>query len=336
MFSKHFLPLFCALGIAGLLGAVQPQTDIRLSAGWRADEIKTLIVGSATLTEPNALFRPYFSDHLQVRDIHITQIGVQGQLAVPYCWCDCYTWWLSQFYLKGYAYWGNVYSGRYSAFDKDIPETNPTTRFGNLGDVHGGDSRNFNIGLGWLYPISEDFGIGISGGYQYDRLDVKVKNMLKVEACDFDTDDDSCTATAFDFVQEGLKYKTKWDGPWLGVNVLYASCDYRFNIGYEYHWVDWKGSSQLRGADQTNCSAFTDRRHGSDGHGNVVFVEAGTNSGCWEFILGAKYSAFTVSGRRHPENSTFFAIGCPADEIDKVKKNKWYSFQLTFDIGYQF
>lgn len=339
MFRKFLLPLFGILGATALLQAAQPQSDFRLSAGWRSDQIKTFIVASGTPTGETQ-FRELFSDNLQVRDIRIAQIGLQGQLAVPNCCCDLSTWWLSQFYVKGYGYWGHVYNGRYSAFDKKIPDV-VANRTGNLGDVHGGKSRNYNLGIGWVYPATEDWGLGFSGGYQYDRLDVKVKNMLNVAACTIDTvpNPDTCSATAFNSLQEGLNYKTKWKGPWVGANVIFATCNYCFDLGYEYHMIRWNARFQLSGADLagTTCSGFSDKRSGRRGHGNVIYAEAGTYFvECLEVVLGAKYTSFSIAGRQEPANNTFAGLGCPADEIAKVRHNKWRSFQVTLDIGYQF
>src|SRR5271170_1382108 len=98
---KKFLPLLAAL--SPLLGAVQPETDVSLSAGWREDEIRSFVVEAATIAP--APFGPFASETLQVRDIRLSEIGAQGQLAVPSCWTTCDTWWVSQLYLKGYAYW---------------------------------------------------------------------------------------------------------------------------------------------------------------------------------------------------------------------------------------
>lgn len=329
---KKIMFLGC-LGTMSLLEAAQPFSDLSLSGGWRSDEIDSKVIASATLEE-GAPFGPYFQDKTDVKDIDIAFIGLQGQLSLPSCYCDCDSWWWSQFYVKGYAYWGDVYSGRFAQRNTDIPIGVPNGGSLNTGDINSGHSRDYSIGAGFLYPFCNDWGIGVSGGWAYDKLDLTVKNVINVAG---ECDDENCTGLSATL--QGLKFKHRWKGPWVGVNLAYQTCDWDFNLGYEYHWARWNADFTLAVPDAAGegCVGFSDKRKGKNGHGNVVFANIGTTiNDCWTVGLGAKWSAYRVSGSLVPANNTFGGLGCPADEVDRVKHNDWDSFQVTLDIGYRF
>ncbi len=331
---KKMIFLGC-LGTMSVLEAVQPWSDFSVSGGWRRDEVKSLIIAEATL-EPGAAFGPYFKDKTEARDIDIALVGIKGQFGIPSSYCDCDSWWLSQFYVKGYAYWGDVYSGRWSQRGTDVPapaEINNGSL--NTGDINSGYSRDYSIGAGFLFPVSDEWGIGVSSGYAYDKLNLKIKNVIAVAGeCDFE---ENCTGLSATL--QGLKFNHKWKGPWVGVNLAYQTCEWSFDLGYEYHWARWNGAFKLAVADSvaSNCTGFSDKRHGKHGHGNVVFADVETAiNDCWTVGLGAKWSQYRVHGLESPVTGTFADLGCPADEIDRVKHNDWNSFQVTLDIGYRF
>jgi hypothetical protein len=213
-----------------------------------------------------------------------------------------------------------------------------------VADIDNGHTYDYSIGLGWVYPIC-DWGIGISAGYAWDKLRFKTRNSLFSE---FIAEPCICPpeiipSTGIDLIGDRLRYENKWEGPWVGVNLLYGTCDWHLELGYEYHWVDWDAEFLLAGPDDPNalCLGFSDVRRG-DGHGNVVYLNAGTIlADCWDLSLGFKYTSFEADGHERPKNGTFRDIGCfdpvtGAEEFDRVKEAKWKSAQFTVDLGYLF
>ncbi len=304
---------------------VEPWNEISLSGGWRNDRLETKV--DATDIEKGKRVT-FLTDDLKITDINVWEIGGNLHWSVPNvsCFCDNDYGWLNRFYIRGYYYYGWITDGHYHEVAR---ETATGASITTKAKTHKGRTLDGSIGLGFLYPVCDDFALGPVGGWAYDQIRTH-NHQAK-------------TNGAFDPILNGVKYTSTWKSPWVGFDLTYNWCtctcmQIRFDGGYEYHWGHWKGSWTLKGPDQLPCGAFSDHRHAHEAHGNVVWGEATWNMcDCWDLGLGFKWQSWRSNGREKPRAGSFTALGCPdTHEIDKIKSNKWRSIAVTVDIGYEF
>lgn len=276
------------------------KTHFDVSAGYRYDKISTIL----DIYQPEDNF--IFSDELIAKKLKIYEIGFDATLSF------CQDW-----FIKGYYYAGKVYQGHYiERAENDFTEGESTA------NIHGGNTRDGSIALGYLYPITCGFNLGPIGGWSYHYLRIKVGEV--------ETNDQP------DPVLDNLSYSTRWQGPWLGIEGNYSPlCAVLLNFGYEYHWSRWHAKWLLDGPDIFQGS-FSDKRHANQAHGQVGFINAFYAWNCFDIGLGLKYQYWKASdGREVPLNGSFEEIGFP-DEVDKVRHAAWQSLELTLKLGFNY
>ncbi len=272
-----------------------------VTTGYRQDRITT----DVNIYDPPGTF--IFSDGLLAKHIQIWEVGLNGR--VTFC---------SDFFIKGFANFGKVHGGRYI----ETVEGTSENEFISKAHISGGETRDFSIGVGYLYPFYECFKAGVAGGWSYDHQRIKMK--------DAETDE------VDDPVLDGLNYNNRWQGLWVGVEALYFWNCFEFNAGYEYHWPHWHAEWLLAGpAVQT--TAFSDVRHAKEGSGNVVFIDVSYPFFCYgEVGLGFKYQYWKAkSGRLFPETVSFAELGFP-NEVDRIPSATWQSFEVQASLGLRF
>lgn len=303
---------WCVAGLIAMacpLNAVEPPTTFDIVGGYRDDRITTKIIAHS---EPGVIL---LKDKLKAKSVTMYQAGAKGQIGL----CD---YW----FLKAYGYysWGN--HGRYH--DKQtFPDLTTSESEAN---IHQSRARDFQIGGGYLYPVDGCWGcwgLGPVGGWAYNDQRIKINH---------------ATTDGFpDPLLDGLRYTTRWSGPWLGVDAVYRCCDFLVYGGFEYHWAYWHGSWDLDGPDVPGV-VFSDRRRCRLGHGYVLYLDAE-----WEFCAGwhvgagLKWQTWEArNGREHPKVGDFEdfgeALGLTSTEFDKVKNTRWMSLQATAVVGYGF
>lgn len=321
---KKFLLLGTVLISAAFSKAAATDSsisDITISAGWRYDDFSSHIHQNIPIGSNESLIGGW---KLKLTGINIWQIGGQFHLPMPgffYDSCDYDLAWMENLYMRGNAYGGWLGCGKYHE-TKEYGSGVPSTQY--HANIHKGSSFDGTIGLGFLYPVCDEWSIGPIAGYSYDRLHINTKNL-----------ESSAIVPGTDY---SVKFISTWKGPWLGFDFTYYFCEWNVTVdaGYEYHWASWNGKKQLSNPDVGNCTEFSDNRHSSNAHGNVAYLDARyTWCECWDFILGFKYQGFDVeSGHMKPENQA--ASGCLNTEKLKIKMTKWNSYAVNFDIGYRF
>lgn len=297
--------------------------EINLTNGYRCDKITADV---HAFDPPGTLF---LTDDLKVKNLSSYQIGLKGRAL--------YCSWLAR--AEGdYAWTGH---GKYhedsAGFPGDFALATSTAH------VHKGNMADFTVGGGYLFNLGQFtgmcgcdnscgcdnycnsdtyFGIGPVAGWSYSRQQIKLK--------------DAVTNGLPDPVLDDLKYTNRWQGPWLGVDLSFKTCQFTINAGYEYHWADWHASWRLDGPDVLGV-AFSDRRHSKHAQGQVGYIDGRWNVWCnWTIGIGLKYQNWRVNkGRVEPLAGSFPAVGLSPTEVDRVKAT-WQSFAATFDIGYSF
>lgn len=277
--------------------------DINVSAGYRNDRIETTI---KAFDPPGTLINV---DKLKGKDINIFEVGINGR--VTYC---------DQAFIRGYANFGWVCDGRYTETSGFPLIFSSVTK----GKIHSGHTRDYSIGVGYLFSCWNCFKIGPAVGYSYDFQKIKLGNNVTTNG------EPSPTLNH-------LSYDMKWQGPWLGAEAQFCVQCVQVNVGYEYHWSDWRANWTLAGPDVIDI-AFSDKRRSNNAHGNVVFLEGNyVFCSCWTVGLGFKYQQWTVRrGCEKPRAGSFAAIGLSPTEHDKVTHVCWRSAQVHVSLGYLF
>lgn len=315
MLKRTILSLLFCLSMAGAVQAVEVPMNISVSVGWRYDNITTKISSQI----PKGTTIAY--NTIKGKELKIWEGGIQGYLPFAECFCNCDCWWLNVFYLKGYGFWGNIYDGEYHELNHNLF---PPNFIVSKGDASKGNTYDYNVALGWLYSVNDCSGIAPIVGYAWDRVRFKTSH-VKTEGIE-------------DHVLNGLKYTSRFIGPWAGVEAYYVKSNLRLNLGYEYHWSHWNGKYDLRGPDVFG-GAYSDHRKAHEGQGNVLYANGSWFCcDCWEIMLGFKYRNFRAThGSEKPDAAGgFAAIGLPETEYDRINHTAWHSYEITFDITYVF
>lgn len=308
------------------LAAFDHVVELNGSGGWRQDHLRS---GITTNINPS-------SDVIKASHLNIWQIGLQGRIDPEFCECGS---WLNNFVLKGSAYWGWVSNGVY----RHSIETDPLTGITiGRGDIDHGHTWDYNIGLGYLYPIVEGLRIGPTGGYSMNKLSFKVINSIGVVNTPQEPNEigqtTNSTINPFSYYDEGLIFVSKWEGPWVGADVCVDMCEMELNLSYEYHFsTHWRGSFNAVPANLTDDTHFSDKRRGNSGFGHVGAIETTLMfCECFNLGLGFKYEYFRVKGTVVPQGEGGFpAVGGPEDEVDRATTT-WNSFSVFADLGVVF
>lgn len=298
------------------LNAYVPESEIALAGGWRDDELRARMNGS-NLANPATI-----ENTVKFKNINVWQIGLQGRLAMPES-CCCERWWLNQLFLDGSAYWGWVTSGNTKSLSNLTFGTGALTGV-NLPHIDDGHTYDYDVALGWLYPLSCEFGIGPRGGYSWDRISVRSKDSV-------------------------VRYHSTWKSPFLGFELDYSLCEWFFDAGYEYHWTHWNGGFSNNDisddfSNATGTVSFFDARNSSKtGRGHVGYVDAEWRyNSCFGIILGFKYTYFKTRGESATANGM---INQPVEAGNSlngisfagpVGHNSWQSYRITLDAVYYF
>ena len=294
------------------LKADLPESDFAIIGGYKRANIKTPLSAETPVE-----FIGNFPTHLN--KIKIWQVGVSARYAFPdfFAGCGCDSAWLKQFYLRGSILIGKVDGGRIKSFS--IVPGEETETFS--AKIKKGYSRDYDIALGWLYPWCDNFGIGPVVGYNYNKIKSKAGRF---------SDDDGLDVVGLDH----LRYISRFKGGYVGVDLAYFACDWKLYAGYEYHMPVWSGAFRLPGFD--NDDAFSDKRTGHRGHGNVFYVDGRYQfCGCWEIGLAYRYENYrSGKGRATPQ----CCIGCseiPDDEVDRIN-TKYHAWSINLELASSF
>jgi hypothetical protein len=279
--------------------------DIEVSAGYRLDQLKS----NVNIFSAPGVFEG--SDNLKVRNLSIYEIGAKGRVT------------FFDFYLRGFGYWGWGNNGHYSERVSDASETLVSL---SKARVHSSRSQDTLGGIGYLFNFCDccnnEWGLGPVVGWSYAYQRVKLKN--------------GRTNDIPDRTFDGLVYKNRWSGPWIGVDFTFQHCHFRFNAGYEYHWAHWHADWELNGPNVTPV-AFSDSRNSKHAYGNVLYFDGFWNfAGNWELGLGFRLQEWRARKGHLKPKAGLAAVGLPPTEVDRVKLSTWCSGEVTIDLGYTF
>lgn len=295
------------------LSAIQPETYLDVYGGYRLDRFTSLYKTFGT--PPLEFLRGereeefLFSDKIKVKRLGIWVAGGKAQIR----FCD-------YFFLKGYGQYGWIDRGDYHQERKDrhCEESHSASKF------HDERCRDGSIGFGYLYPIRGYWGcmgIGPVIGYGYNDQLFRMGSFI--------------TDGFEDPILEKLSYKTRWSGPWLGLDYVYELCGFKLMSSLEYHWVTWHGEWRLHWNDIFGV-AFSKRFKSTNAHGVVWSFDGQWNFwDMWHIGLEYKWQFWDAhGGDAKPKHCNYKNLGFPWIEEMKVKHTRWYSDTLTMYIGF--
>lgn len=272
---------------------------IDFTAGYRYDKYATSV---HVFDPPETLV---LTDNLKFNNLNVYEIGVDSRILV------CREW-----LVRLYATFGKIHDGTYTEVVTAPGIGQATVR----SNARKGNTSDFSVGGGYLFPCSCGFGVGPIAGWSYDYQKVKIGTAKTDGVCDP--------------VLSDLSYKMRWQGPWLGIQGQFMCYDAEVSLGYEYHWSHWHASWSLAGPDVPEV-AFSDRRKCNSAFGNVIFLNgAYFFCDCWEVRLGLKAQYWKApNGDVSPRDVTAIIS---LTEQDKVHSATWHAYEALLMVGYHF
>ncbi len=324
MKSLTFRPIFqytlvlALIAIAAPLSAwVYHGSDINFTGGIRCDYIRST---SKALSPQGKVL---FYKKIQEDDIELYTMGINGRYEFGEECCSIYTW-ANHFFVRGHANLGWIGSSRYheDIVDSYGRETKIRAR------QHKGRTQDFQAGLGYLGIVcNECLRIGPIVGYSYNLQRFTTK-LARRDLNPFRPDD-------------GTAYRTRWRGPFLGLDVVFHECKWSLELGYEFHWAklqafwDPKHDIPYRILPEGH---FKNHQKADHAFANVIWAKMR-----WDLFddfvcgIGSKYSEWrSRPGEILPINGDFRRVGSPEIYQYHFHQVIWRSFEFWVELGYHF
>ena len=214
---------------------------------------------------------------------------------------------------------------------------------GNLWDVYGRAKIHFPLYCrGWT-----KFALLPEGGYSIHRQSIKREEPSpeSIEIAPFNTFD-SATLTA-DFSKS---FERNWWGPFVGGNILWETCDFYFNGGYSYHWLDFhqelKITTSLRTIPPSELTIeTTDKIKIFRALGHRGWVTLAYRVPC-RGRIGLRGTYFLSDVPRRPSASTSKTVkettrassrtGVAISEQRPDIKTEWHSFSILLEAAFAY
>lgn len=271
-----------------------------VSFGWRTDDIDFRIGNQFSPSQ--TLSKALFDDQRSY------EFGIRG-VAVTEC----------QLYFRGYAKYGQIYSGENHTtqfFCGDCPEKLRFKHRAGRGEVW-----DLSAGVGYqLCACDDKLTVTPIVGYSIHEQRVKRfgplhtffdRNFLNNFIHESSSSDQQC--------DENLShkcftssYRARWKSPWLGVDFAYRTeCDLTLYGSLEYHWDSYSG----RGRWTLRDSFVDDFSQSANGNGQIyTFGGKWDYNDCWAFGLRFDYQDRDT---RHGKDRTHIKVNnvCPDERI---------------------
>lgn len=213
----------------------------------------------------------------------------------------------SHWYARGFYYYGWIVDGDFSE---------PS-----LKGKQNGNTQDGLGGFGYLAPINQTCSLGFLGGWAFDEQETILRE---------------ASLNPFN----GLKFTSIWNGPWLGLDFYARNRNgFLFNLGYEFHGANWRGSWLL---EHHSSLAYSDQRRGGIAFGHVVYADFLWFINCHFLIdLEVKYQNWSLQsvGIVNSSGSVPFSsspVCGPVCATTFVKEATWESIGVSLNLGYSF
>jgi len=315
------------------------ESNLSLGVGYRQDELSWHTCGCT------------FDPHIKYEKINIWEIGLTGK----YVTCD-------NIYVRGYADYGWITGGRRTETDYEFQtgqefvsscssssftEGSAFVENDAYKDSVKGNVYDVSIALGYQFRWCDDsFAVSPIVGYSWDGQHLKGKanqdcffsdDSVMKSSCSsysYPSSYSSCSSSSSSSDSNSAFYRTRWNGPFIGVDLEYALwCDWTVFAGYEYHWARFHASSKTG-----NNTKFT--QNASNANGQNVFVGTSYDfCDCWTLALIGEFGYWTTKGGHSTQTLASFDVDCDnirTQSRTKLKEVKWETASISMDLGYTF
>jgi len=329
-----FFVLFCANSTLFAAGAEvseahaeKPRIALELGfkAGYRSDQLNWNIARDFTGSQPNVL------SELSWDDLEIYQVQFQPSLSVAGKMKSGF-----RYHLRGLFGWGDIFDGDNQ--DSDYAGDNRTLEFSRSNNAaDGGDVQDFSVGAGL-----EFFGRGEVWtfipllGYSYHEQNLQITD-------GYQTVSEQALADGFfgtgrinlpplgPIVGLDSRYHSEWYGPWLGLELIFASAE-KWNITgtVEYHLIEYYGEADwnLR-EDLQHPASF---RHWAEGEGFSFTMGLLRNfNRSWSGTLNVNFQKWHTDDGT---DVTYLANGSTSGTL--LNEVNWESFSLLAGVTRRF
>lgn len=274
------------------------NTSLVAFTGYRRDKITTDIEtfnSSASLIEKNKL---------TVDNIDLVEFGIRARITMDNCWT-----------FRGFASWGLITQGNYQ---ENLSNTMGDKQ-NNTADLLGRISQDDSVSLGYSYPLSPNLALEGLFGWSYDKLILKMHDFKENGLPDP--------------TLEKLYYRMQWQGPWIGLSLMYDPCIFFLYTGYEFHKPNWKAQYSLPGYN-ISTQVFSDRRWSNDVQGHILFFELSAPVMCHcRFGFRAQYQYWlATNGKSQSIQNSFALLGIPPGQSSRVSRATWSSGGIQFNL----
>ncbi len=278
------------------------SSTFSLRMGYRVDDLDWNIAGDISGENPNVL------SELTWSDVEIYQMKFGNVTTLPRI-----------LYFRGSLAYGWIFDGENqdSDFDGD-DRTLEWSRSSNRGD--NGNVFDASLGIGYPFIFGKGkFRLSPLLGYSYHEQHLTI------------TEGYQTIPPLGPFPDLDSTYETAWDGPWLGLDVVFQlNKKHLFNAEFEYHWANYYAVADwnLRD-DYAHPKSF---EHEADGTG--IVVAAGWTylfHGGWGLNLTIDYQSWSTD---HGVDRVFIASGSTAET--RLNEVNWESFTAMVGLSYRF
>lgn len=332
--AKKMLVLGAMVANMAMVGQVSAElkNSIEFGGGWRRDDIK--ISNSAYNFNGGTLTDQEIND---ARNIDLGVFTIRGITVLPECLNQpidpcCNSFFnLNNLYARWSLAWGWGGDGKFKETDRQFVDGVQIFEVIDNGKAQRARSADYDIALGYLIPVGCDFGIAPVVGFNYDRTAYSIRKLVS----EFEL---------FDASQlNGTRITSKWESPYLGVDLGYKFCDIGIAAGYEYHWITkYRGTLRVGGRYWDTVDGFTaENRYGDKGWGHVVRLDLNYNLCGWDLGLNFKYRLFRLTGGIDTQPMAGSdAVRLPFDEVNydshAAMKARQRSYEINVFVGRSF
>lgn len=295
---KSFFALTCLTLCS--VEAFDWEASLDALGGYRYDTLSTEIY----VDIPQGTFLGV--DNLRGRNLSIFEMGFKGEVIVNE------NWFIRFDGETGYYDHGRYYDQQtFSGIDSESKAL-----------IHDGSTLDGTIAGGYVFCFHPNFLIGPVVGWSFDQQRIKMSH--------------ASTNGIASPVLDGLTYKMRWQGPFLGFETHFYFIGLAITAAYEFHFSDWHADWTLAGPDVFG-GHFSDTRSASNSYGSVVFVDATYRMCGWlDLGVGMKYQNYWAwKGIERPRVGTFAAVGDPG-EFDRIHTATWRSVEFQIRAGVHF
>lgn len=291
------------------------QPNVQVSAGYRCDTLNWNIAG--VHNRPNVL------SELKWTNLQMYQLGAQAEAYL----CD-------QWLIRLEGEYGQLLNGKVQ--DSDYNKNHRRGEYSRFDcDADKGEVFDLRASIGFFYNLfCDEFFITPLIGYSYAEQHLRMfDGHVKI------FDGERVNVHVPDLHSN---YRTKWRGPWLGLELNYLyNCAWNLFGGAEYHWVKFQGTGHWN----LRPEFYDDFQHRANGTGIKGYIGAQYAINC-NWLGGIKLSYLDFHTRPGVDRTFVYDDYSDSQYSDygyekvvsetRLNEVNWHSFRIEANLTYAF